>query len=324
MKLITVEEHFDTQTNLDMLQQYPELTAQDPLKGRLNHDLLDFNDRIAYMDANGIDLQIISAAGNAPQVLPDQIAPTACAQQNDALVQLIAQQPVRFAGLATLPVNVPVAAATELKRAVTQLGLKGGIISGTVNGQFLDDPKFEPIFAMAAELDVPLCLHPGFITATQKASLYDSKAYSDNMATMMAGAAWGWHMEQGVQLVRIILAGITEKYPDLKLVLGHWGEFVPMFIERLDEFTQRSDLDLPHAFSYYFKRNVFITPSGMLTTPQFDLIRAEVAPGHLMYSEDYPYVKRGSALKPFITNSDLSPDEQTAFAYRTAEKIFKL
>ncbi|MFC6171845.1 amidohydrolase family protein [Loigolactobacillus jiayinensis] len=324
MKLITVEEHFDTPANIEQFNAHSAVKNNNPQQAMLAPLLTNFAKHIEYMDQYGIDMQVVSDAGNSAQVLPDELTVAACQVQNDTLAESIAAYPDRFAGLATLPVNVPDAAAQELERAVTKLGLKGGIISGTINGQFLDDPKFETIFAMAAKLEVPLYLHPGVIPDAQKSMLYDSKAYDAKLATFMGGAAWGWHMEQGVQMVRLIISGLLEKYPTLKLVSGHWGEFVPMFMERLSEFLPFSGLDLPHEFSYYYKRNVYITPSGMYTAPQLQLARTEMGADHLMYSEDFPYIQRKEAVRQFITTADLTEQEREQFAHGTAEKLFKL
>lgn len=276
------------------------------------------------MDKYGIDMQVISDAGNSPQVLPDNMVVASSKAQNDTLAEQISQYPDRFVGLAVLPMNKPEDAAKELERAVTELGLVGGIISGSVNGQFLDDPKFEPVFAMASKLDVPLYLHPGVISKEQQAVLYDSKAYSKATSTLLAGAGWGWHQEQGIQMVRLIESGLLEKYPNLKLINGHWGELVPMFLERVTEFMTLADTNLPHDFQFYYKRNVYITPSGMYTNPQLALVKAEVGADHMMYAEDYPYIKREDQVHSFIENADLTTTEREAIAHGTAEKLFKL
>lgn len=324
MKIITVEEHYDTPENIKQFNAVSQVPNNNPRQNELNGALTDFAGRINYMDQYGIDMQVISDAGNSPQVLPDDYAVPGAHAQNETLAEGIAPYPTRLAGLATLPVNTPDAAVKELQHAVQDLGLKGGVISGTVNGQFLDDPKFDDVFAAAEALDVPLYLHPGVITKEQEKVLYDSKAYSQMMATMMAGAAWGWHNEQGIQMVRLILSGVFEKHPQLKLVSGHWGEFVPMFIERLDEFSAIAGDVLQHPFSYYYKHNVYVDPSGMLTAPQLALVKAEVGADHLMYAEDWPYVQRKDKLATFIEHADLTDAEREAMAHGTAERIFKL
>lgn len=323
MKLITVEEHYDTDQNISQFNKYSEVKNNNPRQDQLRPDLVDFSNKIAYMDKNGIDMQVISDAGNSPQVLPDQYAVSGAHDQNETLAENISKYPDRFAGLATLPANVPDKAAEELEYAVTKLGMKGGIISGSINGQFLDDPKFEAIFAMADKLGTTLYLHPGVISNDQKAMLYDSKAYSALGATMMAGAMWGWHMEAGIQVLRIITAGLLEKYPNVKLATGHWGEFLPMFVERIDGFSPIIT-DLPLKFSDYYRRQVYLSPSGMFTAPQMQLALTEMGADHIMWSEDFPYVQSGKTVREFLEQADVTDTQREAIAHGTAEKLFNL
>ncbi|WP_155286335.1 amidohydrolase family protein [Lacticaseibacillus zhaodongensis] len=323
MKLITVEEHYDTDANIEQFNKYSEVKNNNPFQDKLKPFLVDFDKKVEYMDANGIDMQVISDAGNSAQVLPDKYAVAGSHAQNETLAENISKYPDRFAGLATLPANTPDKAAAELEYAVTKLGMKGAIISGSIDGQFLDDPKFDAIFAAADKLGTTLYLHPGVITNAQKAMLYDSKAYSPAASNMMAGAMWGWHMEAGIQVMRLITAGVLDKYPNIKLATGHWGEFIPMFLERIDGF---SDIitKLPHKFSYYYKRQVYMSPSGMFTAPQMQLCLSEVGADHIMWSEDYPYVQSGKTTREFLGGADVTAEQREAIAHGTAEKLFKL
>lgn len=323
MKLITVEEHYDTLRNIQEFNQYSTVKNNNPYQAKLQPDLVDFSRKVAYMDQNGIDFQVISDAGNSPQVLPDAYAVAGAHAQNETLAENISHYPDRFAGLATLPANVPEQAAKELEYAVTQLGLKGAIISGSINGQFLDAKRFEPIFAAADRLGTTLYLHPGVITDDQKAMLYSSAAYSEMSATMMAGAMWGWHMEQGIQMLRLITAGLLEKYPHVKLASGHWGEFVPMFLERIDGFSAIIT-KLPLKFSDYYKRQVYLSPSGMFTAPQMQLVLTEMGADHIMWSEDFPYVQAGTTTRSFLEQADLTAAQREAIAHGTAKTVFNL
>jgi len=224
--------------------------------------------------------------------------------------------PDRFAGLATLPVNNPKAAAEELRRSVTELGIRGGLISGTVNGQFLDNPKFLPVFAEAEKLDVPLYLHPGFPTNQERDLFFMSEAYNETVRNLLSTFGWGWHMDQGLQMVRLIFSGIFDKFPALKLISGHWGEFVPNFIERLDELSRRPGTGLKHPLSEYYRNNVYVTPSGMFTKPQFDLALAEMGADHILYSEDYPYMQRKGQVRSFFDQMLISSEDKEKIAYK--------
>lgn len=208
-------------------------------------------ERIKYMDDAGIDMQVVSAAGYTPQLLPAELAIASSRELNEALAANIAKYPKRFAGLATLPMKDPNAAVIELEYAVKTLGLKGALISGTIDGIFLDEPQFFSVFAKAEELDVPIYIHPGYPIQTTSDALYNSQSYNAAIQAILSTPAFGWHMEAGIQVVRLIMSGIFDKLPDLKIISGHWGEFVPTFMRRIDEMTAHVPSTLKHNFSYY-------------------------------------------------------------------------
>jgi len=197
-------------------------------------------------------------------------------------------------------------------------------LSGTLNGQFLDNPKFLPIFAEAERLDVPLYLHPGYPTNEEKDFFFKSESYNKMLENLLSTFGWGWHMDQGLQMVRLIFSGIFDKFPNLKLISGHWGEFVPNFIERLDWLSGIPGIGLKRQFSEYYRDNVYVTPSGMFTKPQFDLALAEMGADHILYSEDYPYLMREGQVKSFFDQMLISPEDKEKIAYKNVEKLFKL
>jgi predicted TIM-barrel fold metal-dependent hydrolase len=113
------------------------------------------------MDASGITVQVLSVSGPGADLLPQAEAIPLARDLNDALAGAVAEHPDRYAGFAHLPMTAPEAAADELERTVTQLGLSGALINGVTDGRFLDDPGFAPILARAEALDVPIYIHPG-------------------------------------------------------------------------------------------------------------------------------------------------------------------
>ena len=322
MKIITIEEHFDTSAAAQLLSQHlgPEAQNASPLYAKL----IDFESRLHHMDENGINMQVLSDAGNSPQLLPGKLAVSACQEINETLAAVARAHPDRFAGFATLPVDEPLDAAAELRRSVSELGLKGALISGTVNGQFLDNPKFLPIFAEAEKLDVPLYLHPGYPTREEQDLLYMSEAYPKMLGNMLSTFGWGWHMAQGIQMVRLICSGVFDKFPNLKLISGHWGEFVPAFIERLDGLSAIPGTGLKRPLSEYYRNNVYVTPSGMFTKPQFDLAFAEMGADHILYSEDYPYLIKAGQVSSFFDQMQISTEDKEKIAHGNAEKLLKL
>jgi hypothetical protein len=135
---------------------------------------------------------------------------------------MVTAHPDRFSAFATLPVTVPEEAAAELERAVRELGFVGTMISGTIGGRFLDDPVFLPILETAARLDVPIYLHPAPPPQPVAAVYY--RGFSDQVNQVLATGGYGWHYETSVHALRMILGGVFDRLPGLKVIIGHRGE----------------------------------------------------------------------------------------------------
>lgn len=333
MKVITVEEHFESPKITAAINQLNGKSALPNVSPDMLHymqtslpspeEMQDVSkQRIAFMDQYGIDMQILSYGNSSPENLDPKISMDLSRQANDELAQVVATNPNRFGALAVLPVGDPQSAATELKRAVNELGFNGVLLKSHYQDRFFDDPFYFPIFKMASELDVPVYFHPSFIAPAITKHYFESAEWSDVVTGIFSSAGYGWHMDVGIQVMRMVISGIFDKLPNLKLVSGHWGELVPMFLERLDdELTAYSGLN--HPFSYYYRKNVYLTPSGILSKPQLNFALAEMGPEHLIYSIDYPY-KQLTNSKTYLENTDLSAEQLELFAHQNAEKIFHL
>jgi hypothetical protein len=141
---------------------------------------------------------------------------------------MVTVHPDRFAVFTTLPVTVPDAAAAELERAVGELGFVGTMISGTIGGRFLDDPFFSPVLETAARLDVPVYLHPDPPPKPVANVYYTGFPGPVNQA--LATAGYGWHYETSLHAVRMIIGGVFDRLPGLKVILGHLGEGIPFHL----------------------------------------------------------------------------------------------
>jgi predicted TIM-barrel fold metal-dependent hydrolase len=164
MKIIAIEEHFQNRKIKEAMEKWsPDvLSAQNELASNPpNAQLEDIGaGRLLAMDAMGVDVQVLSYISPGVHTLPASEAVPLAKDANDQLAAAIGSHPDRFAGFATLPTPHPEEAATELERAVQQLGFKGAMIHGRTGDRFLDDPQFRPILEAAVVLDVPLYLHP--------------------------------------------------------------------------------------------------------------------------------------------------------------------
>ncbi len=335
MKIITIEEHFSSPKISEKMKQFQPQSSdaeknkdmQELIKHFLptNDDIEDVGARrIKFMDESGIDMQVISYGGGSPQGIADpKIAIELCAEANDELAHLIKQNPTRFAGFAALPVADPVAATAELERAVKSLGFKGALLAGTFQGKFFDEAEFFPIFEKAAELDVPVYLHPGIIEKEVADHYFRNDNWSKLVNGVFPAAGFGWHMDSGIHVIRMILSGVFDKLPNLKIISGHWGEFVPAFLERLDETLYSEITHLKRTISEYYKEHVYITPSGIFSETQLKFAIAQMGADHIIYSGDYPYLIK-TETGDFLKNASISEEDKAKIGHLNVEKLLNL
>ena len=276
--------------------------------------------RLADMDGAGITMQVLSYGG-FPQLLPDAQAIDLNRAANDRLATAAQAHPTRFAGFATLPWQAPEAAARELERAVTQLGLKGALINGRPGDSFLDDPRYAPILAAFDELKVPLYVHPGLPMPAVQAPYYGG--FERELGARLAMFAWGWHNEAGIQVVRMLLAGAFDRHPGLQVISGHWGEMVPFFLQRLEDSIPQEASGLARPIVQTYREHVYVSPSGMLTMPHFQFIHAMMGAERILYSIDYPYQSLDGA-RDFIERLPVSDREKALIAHGNAERLLGL
>jgi len=237
---------------------------------------------------------------------------------NDLLAATIAQHPTRYQGFATLPTAAPEAAAGELERCVREMGFGGSMLCGRTRDKNLDHPDFLPILETAAELRVPLYIHPQIPQRAVRDVYYSG--FGEPIDTAFATFGLGWHYEAGIQFLRLILAGAFDKYPDLQVILGHWGEVVLFYLDRLNVLAYVAHLQRPVAD--YVRQNLYVTPSGMWSQPYLQRTLELVGPERLIFSADYPYQYRpGGGPKTFLNEAALSPQEKELFAHGNWERL---
>ncbi|MBC2255595.1 amidohydrolase [Listeria ivanovii] len=332
MKIITIEEHFESEVitneinkvtgNLISGQVSEEMFEYMQKELPSQAEMQDTKERLKFMDKHGIDVQVLSYGNTSPQNLDPKDSVPLVKQANNELAKVIGENPDRFAGFAVLPVGSPVEAANELKRAVEELGFKGALVKGTYNNKYFDDAFFFPIFEMAEKLDVPIYFHPSFIPANVTEQYFTSDAWSDVVTGIFSSAGFGWHMDVGIQVVRMIVSGIFDKLPNLKIITGHLGEMVPMFLERMDD-TISHWAKLDQKISDYYRTNIYVTPSGLLYKNEWKFLLNELDEEHIIYALDYPFVKPENA-GTFLDSLDLSDETKAKIAYKNAEKLLHL
>jgi predicted TIM-barrel fold metal-dependent hydrolase len=244
--------------------------------------------RIAEMDAAGIDVQVLSHGAPSIQKIADpELAVRLARAANDRLAETVRSHPERFAGFAMLPTADAKAAADELERAVTRLGFKGAMVHGLSNGLFLDDRRFWPIFERAQALDVPLYLHPAIPHPAVIEAYY--KDYVGKYPNLLR-AAWGFTVETATQGIRMVLSGIFETYPRLKIILGHFGEGLPFLLWRINMALVRDGAG-PSWFRDTLCEHFWVTTSGFFSDPALLHCIQEIGIDRILFSVDYPFVE---------------------------------
>ena len=327
MQVITIEEHYKSERINEKIRKMISEKAPDQLpmiEGAINGirfpGLSDFEQRLNHMDKTGILMQILSYAGGIPATMEPEYAVNFCKEVNDEFKQKIEEHQGRFKAMANLPLGNPQAAAAELERCVKELGFVGAMISGHYHGLPYDDEHYLPIFEKAAALAVPLYLHPGMTDPTVTERYYKG-SWSTRTAFLFSSHGIGWHYDVGIQIVRMIMSGVFDRLPDLKIVTGHWGEVVAYYMDRLDEMN--ASLSLNKKISDYFKENVYVNPSGMMNAAQFRYCMETFGSKHILWGEDYPFMQ-SEQIVSFLEKADLTEVDREKIAYKNAEKLFKL
>lgn len=315
MKIIATEEHMLT-AEVAEAWHAAGLERRDPgvayhQIGDIRKRLLDLADlRIALMDEAGVDVQVLSLTTPALHDLGDESVEMA-RRVNDALAEAVARHPGRFEAMATLPVARPGAAAVELERCIVALGFAGAILCGRVGERNLDHPDFVPIFEVAGRRRMPLLLHPRVAPDGVREAWFSGLGAEVEMA--LAGYAIGWHLDAGFQFIRLLLSGVFDRYPELPVILGHWGELVLYCVDRLRALDRVSGLE--HPLETYLRRNVYLGASGMFSSEHLRRALGVVGPKRLLFSTDFPYQYRpGREARGFLENCPLSAKEREDFA----------
>jgi 5-carboxyvanillate decarboxylase len=288
--------------------------------GRLREALLDLEGaRLKEMDANDVAVHLLSLTAPGVQMFDADLAVDLAILANDRLAEVIGRHPTRFAGLASFPPQALKRAAMEMERAIHRLKLNGFIVNSHTNSEYLDDPKFWPILEAAEALDACVYIHP--------------RAPSDGMDVPfrqygLDGAFWGYGMETGTHAVRLIAGGVFDRFPKLRICLGHMGEAVHFWLWRLDFMAERMQAGgrmpkLQLKPSEYFKRNFVITTSGQESHPALDYSLKVLGPENVLWAIDYPYQPTSPAVA-FMDSAPIADEIRQKVYHGNAERIFRI
>jgi predicted TIM-barrel fold metal-dependent hydrolase len=321
MRTITIEEHAAVPQVWELVWPLP-----DGIRALLN----DMGEgRLADMDANGIDMQVLSL-----QLQPtwDEADPEKATKVvrafNEAAAATVEAHPDRFALFAALPLHDPAEAARELERAVRDLGAKGALVGTRAATGFLSEEVNWPLWEAAESLGVPVYMHPEL----PPKAVYDTY-YADlgpTLGTAMASGAWGWHVDTGMHTVRLILRGVFDRFPKLQVIIGHMGECTPFMMGRLEERwagmrAAFDDFELPfqRPIRDYFTSNIHITTSGFFDNASLQCALSVVGADRIMLGADYPF-STNAQVRRFIDSVPLDEADRQAIAHGNAERLLNV
>jgi len=328
-RIVALEEHIAFP---DMVQRIPLTTRQQagwpaeddphsPVREQTQQLAEIGPERLRLMDEAGITIQVLSVSGPGAELLPPAESPAFAREYNDRLAGAIARYPDRFRSFTHLPMTNPTAAAEELARTVRGHGFLGALINGTTQGLFLDDPQFAPLLTQAEALGVPLYLHPGIPPAPVRSVYYERLPAGLGERLSMAG--FGWHAETAIHILRLILSGTLEKYPRLKLIIGHMGEMLPVMMARIDMTVPADQTKLPRSISQTLRGQVYLTTSGIFTRPPLEAALATFGLDNVLFSVDYPYAPNAPG-RDFLANLQMAPADIAKLAYGNADRVLGL
>ncbi|GAB2697399.1 amidohydrolase family protein [Mucilaginibacter koreensis] len=326
MKIVTLEEHvsFPEMTDLlppDIQQNRKPSAAAMQMMPKLS-DIS--GERLESMNASGITMQVLSVESTDVNLLGPDAAPFFAARYNDLLAAKIKDHPDRFTAFAHLPMPAPDAAADELERTVKTYGFKGAMIRGHTNGEFLDHPKFDPIFARAEKLGVPIYIHPGLPPQPVMDAYYSNIGDKTGPFDAIACWGWGWHSETAIHVLRLLAAGTFDKYPKLKIIIGHMGEMLPMMWARSERaFSPGAGGTNQRTMADTFRQQLYITTSGFFTQPPLQLALDTIGIDNILFSVDYPFSNNQMGID-FLNNTRLPHDQLEKLAYKNAEQLLGL
>ncbi|MFV8318083.1 amidohydrolase family protein [Mycobacterium sp. 23] len=315
MRTIALEEHYATTHFLNgpggWLKSRPDISEA----------LVDLGDtRIKEMDEAGVDVAVLSLVAPGVEQLDGPAAVRLARRCNDDLAAAVQRYAGRLAGFAALPISEPGAAADELARAIAN-GFVGAVVNGHCRGVYLDDPHFDPVLERAAALRVPIYLHPTIPPAAVIESCY--AGFSEEVTFALATVGWGWHINTGTQVLRLILGGVFDRHPDLQIIIGHMGEALPFMIPRF-EATLRPELTgLRRPVSACLRENLTYTFANFNNEAAYANLVANVGVDRVAFSTDHPFGSM-SAARQFLDALPLTRYERAAISHRNAQRLLGL
>jgi 5-carboxyvanillate decarboxylase len=279
------------------------------------------NIRIGHMDEAGIDIQVLALTSPGVQVMDASTAVRVARNANDELAAAVARHPSRFVGMITVAPQAPSEAAKEIQRGVNELHMNAVVINSHTQGEYLSDPKFWDIFEAAQALDAPIYIHPNSLPP---------KMIEPFLEAGLDGAIYGFGVETGLHALRLITAGVFDRFPKLKLI-GHMGEALPFWMYRLDYMHAATVKSKRYASiqptqrkpSEYLRENFYITNSGVAWDKAIRFSQEVLGADRVLYAMDYPYQYAPEEVNSLDAMA-MSDEAKKAFFQTNAQQVFKI
>ena len=326
MKKIDFENHFYDLSTIQAMadrQGYPKYDKAsdfiywndkiDMPQGPLLDKLLDVAEgRLALLDELGIDTAIISTSQGVEELNPSE-GVELCRKTNDAVYALTQKYPGRYLGSAILPIKDVDAAVAELERCVKELGFVCWHTHSNYQGAGPYEDRFRPVFQKAADLGVFVYLHPAFPEAD---SLSD-------FGFTFGGPGAGFTVDTMVSILKMIVSGLFDDIPDLRVILGHLGEAIPFLLDRIDNrmnFLPNPKLKNKNKPSYYFKHNIKVSTSGNMSPAAFRCTMDVLGVENIVFGSDYPFENIREMVE-FIDSLEISEHDRELIYSGNARKM---
>ncbi|MCJ7595390.1 MAG: amidohydrolase family protein [Desulfobacterales bacterium] len=281
--------------------------------------LADFEQsRLPDMDRYNIQYQVLSTSPPGIQGLTHAGEAVSMAKKiNDAQANILARYAGRFGGLAALPLQDPRAASDELERAVTQLGFKGACVHGHTNGEYFDQEEFFVLWERAEALGVPVYLHP-IDPPPDQIKMYGPYP-------QLLGASWGWLVETATHALRVVCAGVFDRFPKATVVLGHLGEMLPFILDRLDQGCTQVKMTVPlkKPMSAYVRENMVVSTSSAFAPEALRCTIDALSADRVMFATDYPFVSTQDAVRS-VEAASLTKEEKEKIYWSNAAKLLQM
>lgn len=323
MRIIALEEEFvtdgvmksmlgDTSGTNYTLETSTEVSGED-----ISKTFVDLGERrIAAMDEAGVDIQVLSFC--APQLKDPGLSIELMREGNNRAAEAIRKYPSRYFAFASLPLADPAAAVAEFDRALGIPGFVGGFVAGSINGEFLDEEKYRPVLEFAEYRNAPIYLHPYFPLPALMESYFRGRGE-------LGGPEWAFMIDASCHFMRLVTSGTFDRFPQLRIILGHLGESIPFNLDRicnrLVAYAKAKPLKRP--VEDYFLKNLAVTTSGNFSVPSLQCAINTLGIDNVMFSVDWPHESNKVAVN-FLKHLPLGKSDLEKVAHRNAERILNL